>query len=409
MIRLLFAAAALLPVACSAQTQTQTSESQTGAATPDSTPPFTAETIGRFDSPFALAFLPDGRLLVSEKTGHIRLRATSGTVTDITGVPAVAYGGQGGLLDVTPAPDFATSGLIYWSYAEPRESGSSLALARGRLIESGGTARLDGVEVLWRAGSDGAGGQFGAAIAFDPDGRSLYLSPGERQRFTPAQDPDQALGKIVHLTLDGAPWPGNPGFGTVGGRWVIVTDPPKDSEAAKTAPGRRVPARRPNTTPAETWSSGHRNPYGLAFDDGGRLWEAEMGPQGGDEINLIRKGRNYGWPLASNGDNYDGVPIPDHRKGDGFEAPKAWWNPSISPGGIAVYRGQRFRGWQGSLLVAGLGSQTLIRLTLSGDRATKADQWDMGARIRDVAEAPDGSLWLIGDGDNAPLLRLSAK
>jgi glucose/arabinose dehydrogenase len=403
MIRLLLAAAgALTSVACSAQTQT-------AGATPNAAPPFAVETIGRFASPFALAFLPDGRLLVSEKAGRIKLRAANGQVTDVTGVPAVAAGGQGGLLDVAPAPDFAKSRLIYWSYSEPREDGSSLALARGRLTEAGGSAKLEGVEVIWRAGSDGAGGQFGAAIAFDPDGRSLYLASGERQRFTPAQDPDQALGKILHLTLDGAPWPGNPGFGTVGKKWIVVTDPPADSEKAKTAPGRRVPARRPNTTPAETWSTGHRNPYGLAFDDAGRLWEAEMGPRGGDEVNLIRKGRNYGWPLASNGDNYNGVPIPDHRKGDGFEAPKVWWNPSISPGGIAVYRGAMFKEWKGSLLVAGLGSAALFRLTIAGDTAAKADQWNMGTRIRDVAQAPDGSVWLIGDGSNAPLLRLTAK
>ena len=403
MIRLLLAAAGTLTsVACSAQTQT-------AGATPNAAPPFAVETIGRFASPFALAFLPDGRLLVSEKAGRIKLRGKDGQVTDVTGVPAVAAGGQGGLLDVAPAPDFAKSRVIYWSYSEPREDGSSLALARGRLAEAGGTAKLEGVEVIWRAGSDGAGGQFGAAIAFDPDGRSLYLASGERQRFTPAQDADQALGKILHLTLDGAPWPGNPGFGTVGKKWIIVTDPPADSEKAKTAPGRRVPARRPNTTPAETWSTGHRNPYGLAFDDAGRLWEAEMGPRGGDEVNLIKKGRNYGWPLASNGDNYNGVPIPDHRKGDGFEAPKVWWNPSISPGGIAVYRGAMFKEWKGSLLVAGLGSAALLRVTIAGDTATKADQWDMGTRIRDVAQAPDGSVWLIGDGSNAPLLRLTAK
>ena len=401
MIRLFFAAAALTATACSAQTQTK--------PRPSGGPPFKVETIGRFDSPFALAFLPDGRLLVSEKPGRIKIRAADGKVTSVAGVPAVAVGGQGGLLDVTPAPDFAKSRLIYWSYAEPRADGSSLALARGRLDEKGGAARLTNVQVLWRAGSDGAGGQFGAAIAFDPDGRSLYLSSGERQRFTPAQDPDQALGKILHLTLDGAPWPGNPGFGTVGKKWIIVTDPPKDSEEAKTAPGRRVPARRPNTTPAETWTTGHRNPYGLAFDDGGRLWEAEMGPRGGDEINLLKKGQNYGWPAASNGDNYNGVPIPDHKRGDGFQAPKVWWNPSISPGGIAVYRGAMFPDWKGSLLVAGLGAQALIRLTLTGDQAAKADQWDMGTRLRDVAQAPDGSVWLIGDGGGAPLLRLSPK
>lgn len=408
MIRILFAAVALVPAACSAADgRADRGKPQPSATVAASAVPFKTEAIGRFDSPFALAFLPDGRLLVTEKAGVMKLRSSDGSVVTIDGVPMVAQGGQGGLLDVAPAPDFATSRLVYWSYAEPRADGSSLALARGKLIEGGRRTRLTGVEVLWRAGSDGKGGQFGAAIAFAPDGRSLFLASGERQRFTPAQDPDQALGKIMHLTLDGAPWPGNPGIGKTGAKFVTVIDPPADSVAAKTAPGRRVPARRPNTTPAETWTTGHRNPYGLVFDAAGRLWEAEMGPQGGDEVNLLLAKRNYGWPDASNGDNYDGVPIPDHRSGDGFEAPEVWWNPSISPGGIAVYHGTLFKLWRGSLLVAALGGEALIRVALSGAQASKADQWSMGMRVRDVAEAPDGSVWLLGDGPDAKLLRLT--
>ena len=399
MIRYLFAAAALMPVACSV--------ADAPAQAADGAPPFRTETIGHFDSPFALAFLPDGRRLVTEKAGAMKLRSADGRVVSVTGVPKVAAGGQGGLLDVAPAPDFANSAMVYWSYAEARPNGSALALARGQLVASGGSARLANVEVIWRSGSAGAGGQFGATIAFAPDGRSLFLASGERQRFTPAQDPDQALGKIVRLRLDGAPWPGNPAAGKLGARFVTVIDPPADSVAAKTAPGRRVLARNPNTTPAETWTTGHRNPYGLAFDRAGRLWEAEMGPQGGDEVNLLLPGRNYGWPEASNGDNYNGVPIPDHASGDGFAAPKVWWNPSISPGGIVVYYGGMFPQWRGSLLVAGLGSQALLRVALNGAQASKADQWAMGLRIRDVAQAPDGSVWLIGDGSNAPLLRLT--
>ena len=407
MIRLILTAAALIPAACSAQVST--GQPQPGKAARAGGPPFKVETIGTFDAPFALAFLPDGRLLVTEKAGIIKLRAIDGTVTRVPGVRPVAAGGQGGLLDVAVAPDFATSGLVYWSYSEPRDRGSSLALARGKLVETGRQARLANVEVLWRAGSDGQGGQFGAAIAFAPDGRSLFLSSGERQRFTPAQDPDQALGKILHLTLDGAPWPGNPGIGKLGAKTIKVIDPPEDSVAAKTAPGRIVPARRPNTTPAETWTTGHRNPYGLAFDRAGRLWQAEMGPQGGDEVNLLLPGRNYGWPEASNGDNYNGVPIPDHKSGDGFQAPKVWSNPSISPGGIAVYYGAMFPEWRGSLLISGLGSAALLRVALSGAQAAKADQWDMGMRIRDVAVAADGAVWLLGDGSGAKLLRLTPR
>jgi glucose/arabinose dehydrogenase len=260
--------------------------------------------------------------------------------------------------------------------------------------------------VIWRDPAGGLGGQFGAIVVFSPDGRSLFLSSGERQRFTPAQDPNQPLGKILRLTLDGKPAPGNPWAGRAGAPTVLVTDPPRDTEAAKDAVGRRFTWPGPNLTPAETWSLGHRNPYGLAFDPAGRLWETEMGPRGGDELNLILPGRNYGWPNVSNGDNYDGVPIPDHRPGDGFEAPKLWWNPSISPTSLLIYSGKLFPQWKGSGLIGTLTGTGLIRVTLDGDRAEKAEQWDMGARIRFVGQGPDGAIYLLEDGSNGRLLRL---
>lgn len=402
---------AVLPIALLASASQGSADDRKPAPSPAAAAalPFDIAQIGRFESPFAIAFLPDGRLLVTEKAGAMKLRATDGTVIDVAGIPPVATVTQGGLLDVAVSPDFATSRQIYFTYSEPRTTGSSLALARGRLVEARGAARLANVKVLWRAGSDGQGGQFGAVIAFDPDGRSLFLTSGERQRFTPSQDPDQALGKILRLRLDGAPWPGNPGVGKVGKPFITVTDPPADSEAAKTAPGRRVAARRPNTTPAETWTTGHRNPYGLVFDAKGRLWETEMGPAGGDEVNLIVKGGNYGWPVVSNGDNYNGVPIPDHSRGDGFAAPKVWWNPSVAPAGTMIYKGSRFAAWRGSMLIGTLVGQALIRVTLTGNQAAKADQWNMGMRIRDVAEAPDGSVWIIADGSGAALMRLTPR
>jgi len=213
-----------------------------------------------------------------------------------------------------------------------------------------------------------------------PDGQSLFLSSGERQRFTPAQDPNQALGKILHLTLDGQPAPRNPWAGKPGAADALA--------------------------PAATWSTGHRNPYGLAFAPDGRLWEHEMGPRGGDEVNLILPGRNYGWSNASNGDNYDGTPIPDHKAGDGYEAPKVFWNPSISPSGLIVYTGPEFPQWKGSILMGAMSGEGLIRISLSGDTATKADQWKLDMRIRDVAQAPDGSVWLLQDGDGAKLMKL---
>ncbi len=377
----------------------------------------TIEKLGNFAEPFAMAFLPDGALLVTEKAGVLKLRAADGGVTSVSGVPAVAAGGQGGLLDVAIAPDFAQSHAIYLSFAEPRPGGSSLALARARLTGECVTHRtpwctwsLTDPQVIWRAGSDGKGGQYGATIAFAPDGKSLFLASGERQRFTPAQDPDQALGKIVHLTLDGRPWPGNPGAGKTGAATIGVIDPPANTGAAAGAPARQQPVDGPNTAPATAWSSGHRNPYGLAFDAGGRLWEVEMGPKGGDEVNLIVKGGNYGWPKASNGDNYDGSDIPDHRPGDGFEAPKLWWNPSISPGGMMIYAGALFPQWRGSMFVAALSGKGLIRIALDGDKARAAEQWDMGTRIRDVAQAPDGAIWLLEDGGrgaNGALMRLT--
>lgn len=338
----------------------------------ETAPPFAMQTIGQFEDPFAVAVLPDGSALITEKAGTIKLRRTNGTIATVTGAPKVLFDNQGGLLDIALAPDFARSKLVYISYAEPRPGGSSLALARGLFT---GTALVN-LQVLWRAGSDGVGGQFGANILFAPDGKSLYLSSGERQRFTPAQDPDQAIGKILHLTLDGKAAPGNP-QAMVGG------------------------------VRAETFSSGHRNPYGMVFAQDGKLWEVEMGPRGGDELNLILPGKNYGWPIVSNGDNYSGKPIPDHPSRPDLEAPKLWWNPSISPGGMIYYTGAMFPEFRGNLLIGALGGEALIRVALSGDTARVENQYKIGERVRDVAQGPDGAIWLLEDGGK--LVRLAKK
>jgi glucose/arabinose dehydrogenase len=189
-----------------------------------------------------------------------------------------------------------------------------------------------------------------------------------------------------------------------------VTDPPRDTVIARTAQARQLAAAQPNLTPAETWSTGHRNPYGLAFAPDGRLWEHEMGPRGGDEFNLIEPGRNYGWPVVSNGDNYDGVDIPDHSTDPRFTAPVLFWNPSISPSGLIFYSGRMFPAWRGSALMGALSGQALIRIAVDGAHARKAEQWDMGSRIRDVAQAPDGSVFLLedgGEGSGGRLLRLT--
>ena len=340
--------------------------------------PFNASLEGHFDNPFAIAFLPDGRLLVTEKPGHLKLRATDGSVADVAGVPAVDYGNQSGLLDVALAPDFASSHAIYLSYAEPGDGGSSLALARATLDTSTPQPRLSGLKVLWHQMPKGDGGQFGAVIAFSPDHQHLFLASGERQRKTPAQDPDQALGKILRFNLDGS----------------VPSDNPMASQGG---------AR------ALTWSTGHRNPYGLVFAPDGHLWENEMGPKGGDELNLIEPGKNYGWPNVSWGDDYDGTPIPKPKAGDGYQMPVLYWVPSISPGGSIIYTGSMFPQWDGDYLMGALSGQALVRVTLAGATAKKADQWDMGMRIRDIAQAPDGAIWLIQDGDNAQLMRLTPK
>jgi glucose/arabinose dehydrogenase len=403
-MRFITLALILVGTSCSAQPAAQQPQQPIAAAGDGranmemTKPPFAMAEMGRFQAPFALAFLPDGGLLVTEKAGVLKYRAANGTTTEVSGVPPVAVGGQGGLLDVALAPDFARSRTIYLSYAEPGPDGSQLALARAILAGESGSLRLDKLNVIWRSGSPGKGGQFGAVIAFAPDGKSLFLASGERQRFTPAQDENQALGKIMHLTLDGKPAPGNPMAGKAGAATVQVFDPPKNTGSAASAPAHTLPARQPNTTPAETWSSGHRNPYGLVFSSDGRLWDIEMGPKGGDELNLILPGRNYGWPEASNGDNYDGTPIPDHKPGDGFEPPKLWWNPSISPGGMIYYTGSMFPQYRGSLFIAALSGEGMLRVSLNGANAKAEDAWTFGARIRDIAQAPDGAIWVLEDG-----------
>ena len=343
---------------------------------PDSPPPFAIATIGQFDAPFAMAFLPGGALLVTEKAGRLQYRLGTSQVLAVQGVPTVATGGQGGLMGVAVAPDYPTSHAIYLTYSEgPDGQHSQLVLARGRLATAGERAAptLNDVQVLWRSGEPGPGGQFGAKIALAPDGRSLYLSSGERQRFSPAQEPDGKLGKILHLSLDGKPMPGT--------RDGILT-------------------------------MGHRNPYGLAFAADGTLWESEMGPKGGDELNVIVPGRNYGWPIVSNGDNYSGKPIPDHPSRPDLEAPKLWWNPSISPGGMMIYSGAMFPQYRGNAFLGALSGEALIRVTLSGTTARPAEQWTMGTRIRDVKQAPDGSIWLLEDGTKGAggkLMRLTPK
>jgi glucose/arabinose dehydrogenase len=344
--------------------------------------PFTVTEVATFDAPWALAFLPGsglpltGMALVTEKGGKLWLVDTaSGRKQEVSGVPGVKVAGQGGLGDVVAHPDFAGNQRIYLSFAEPGPGGTSgAALGYGRLILGQGAPRLEGFKVIWRQTPKVAGdGHFGHRLVFAKDG-TMFLSSSDRQKMTPAQDLGSDLGKIVHLTSEGQPVPG-PWAGR-GGR------------------------------AASYYSMGHRNVLGLDLAPDGRLWASEMGPQGGDEVNLILPGRNYGWPRASYGSHYGGEDIPDDHAGQRFEEPKVWWNPSISPAGLIIYTGDLFPQWKGDALIPALSGEAFIRVDVDGDKASKATQWAMNARIRAVDQGPRGEVYLLQDGDGAKLLRL---
>ncbi len=400
------AKAALLLSSASAMALAQVN---VGEQKPEASLPFTMTTVATFKLPWRVAFLPDGRMLVTEKVGPVWLVSQKGEKIQVENTPAVYYQGQNGMHGIFLSPKYATDKSVYLTYAEPGDYGGGLALARAKLNVTATSAKLENYEVLWRQMPKGKGGQEGAQIAFSPDGKYLFLAVGDRQRMTPAQDPDQPVGKILRLTLDGKPAPGNPMAGKTGASTIPLIDPPRDTEAAKTTkvvstytfPG-------PNTTPAETWASGVRTPYGLAFSPAGELWEVEHGPLGGDELNLIEKGKNYGWPLVSYGDNYNRVPIakPDSRPD--LAKPVLYWVPVIAPGNLMFYTGAKtFPQWNGSGFVSGMATKALVRVIFDGHGGAKtAERWDVGHRIRDVEEAADGSLWMLEDADPGALIHV---
>jgi aldose sugar dehydrogenase len=372
--------------------------------------PFTVTQIATLSLPWKIAFLPDGRMLITEKVGGLQLVTQQGAKTPVANAPAVLWQGQGGMLGVYLSPHYAKDHFVYLTYSEPGEpGGSSLALARAQLKIGKDAASLEGLNVIWRDGERGEGGQFGAEVAFSPDSKYLFLTVGDRQRMTPAQDPNQPLGKILRLTLDGKPAPGNPMAGKTGAATVPVIDPPSDTEAAKTAPVvRTYTFPGPNLTPSETWAAGVRTPYGLAFAPDGKLWELEHGPRGGDELNLVEPGKNFGWPLVSYGVNYNGVPIPSPDTRPDLAKPVIYWVPIIAPGNLMFYKGAMFPQWNGSAFISGLASKALIRITFDGKGgAQTAERWDVGRRVRDVEVAPDGALWMIEDANPGGLFRLT--
>jgi glucose/arabinose dehydrogenase len=380
-----------------------------GSIAPAAEKPFTITRVAEFDLPWRMAFLPDARMLVTEKPGRLFLATSQGQKSEVKGVPPVHFEMQNGLLGVYLSPTYRQSQDIYLTYSEPGDEPgtSSLALARATL-ELKREPILRDLEVIWRDPIKGRGGQVGATIAFSPDGKLLYLTAGERQRFSPAQDPNQPAGKILRLTLDGKPAPGNPLAGKRGASNVDVIDPAANTEDAKTAPVvRTFTFKGANLTPSETWSSGHRTPYGLAFAPDGRLWEIEHGPRGGDELNLIEPGKNYGWPLVSYAANYDGTPIPNPDSRPDLTKPVIYWTPVIAPGNLMFYSGSLFTNWKGSAFTGGLVSNTLNRIIIDGAEARPAERWPLNFRVRDVEEAPDGALWLLEDASPGGLYRLA--
>lgn len=365
-------------VSTPAPSPTTVTPSPSPSASPTATPITGVQATGvaTFASPWAMAFLPDGRALVTEKGGTLRIVTQAGVKSaPLGGVPTVAAGGQGGLLDIALHPNFASNALVYLSFSESGTGGSGLAVARGTLVEDAAGPRLTGVSTIWRQAPKVSGsGHFGGRMAFAPDG-TLYVTAGERQRGSPAQDMTQTLGKIIRINADGSIPADNPFVSIAGAR-------------------------------TEIWSLGHRNPYGLTFDSAGRLWEHEMGPEGGDEFNLVTRGGNYGWPNVSNGQDYGGGNIPDHAPGDGYVAPLLSWTPVIAPGGMILYSGNLFAAWRGDAIIAGLVSQGLVRVRFTPTSAVEQQRIALGARIREVEQGPDGAIWVLEDSSSGRLLRL---
>ncbi|MFN3818701.1 PQQ-dependent sugar dehydrogenase [Blastomonas sp.] len=384
----LSAALPLILIACTSSEEAVASgdnETEVAAISPVDRLPFQTSQVAAFDEPWAMTFLPDGRALVTEKKGVLKLVSfgADGTpsMVDVSGTPKVAYGGQGGLGDVVLSPDFTNDGYVYLSYAEAGDGDTSgAAVARAKMVTAAdGSASLNDMQVIWRQEPKVSGkGHYGHRIAFGPDGM-MYISSGERQKFDPAQDLDQNLGKVVRLTPTGG----------------IPSDNPMYNQG-------RIKA--------QIWSYGHRNPLGIAFDPSGNLWVSEMGPKGGDEFNLVKRNQNYGYPKVSNGDHYDGKEIPDHSPDDGFTAPKLSWTPVISPSSLMIYTGDMFPAWKNSAFIGALSGQALVRVKLNGENAEKADNWPMEARIREVEQGPDGAIWVLEDGgrgSNGRLLKLT--
>ncbi len=364
--------------------QTPTTPDQTRAcAAQPATEIEVTELTDDLEHPWAVEPLPDGALLVTERPGRMRVVSSTGDVGEpITGLPEVAARGQGGLLDVELAPDFATSRVIYWSFSEPREGGNGTSVARGVLSED--RRRLDDVRVIFRSEPTYDGDKhFGSRLLFGPDGH-LFMTLGERSDLETrpqAQQLNSHLGKLLRLTPEGQPAPGNPFQGQTDAR-------------------------------PEIWTLGHRNVQAAAFDAQGRLWVVDHGPQGGDEVNLIEAGQNYGWPLVTFGEEYSGDPVPNAVTTlEGYVDPIYYWDPVIAPSGAVFHSGEGVPGWRGNLFVGALRDEALVRLVLEGDRVVGEERLltDREERIRDVKEGAGGVLYVVTDDDDGELLRIAPR
>ncbi len=344
--------------------------------------PFTVTEKSTFNEPWAMAFLPGtDQALVTEKSGKLMLWQEGRASREVAGAPKVAYGGQGGFGDVVLSPRFADDGLVYLSWAEAGPDDTrGAAVGRGKLvIGADGAARIEGLNVIWRQFPKVKGrGHYSHRIVFSPDGKYLFITSGDRQKMTPAQDMTGNLGKIVRLLPDGS----------------VPADNPWAASGGVTA---------------HIWSLGHRNLLGMQFDAKGRLWDLEHGPAGGDELNLVKPRSNYGWPLVSNGDHYDGRAIARHSTRPDLVPPAISWNPVIAPGQFIFYKGRQFPEWRGVAIIAALGAQSLVLVRIEGDKAYEQVRYNMDARIRAIAERTDGSIWVLEDGAGGRLLKLSPR
>lgn len=342
----------------------------------------TATELAVFNSPWAMTVLTNDQMLVTTKPGKIWLVGTSGEKIELSGVPKAAVGGQGGLGDIVPHPDFGKNQTVYLSYVESNDNGATRGSVVVRAtLDTTSEPKLTNIEKVWTQLPKTSGrGHFSHKIAFGPKGTKhdgkLFITSGDRQQQTPAQDWDKALGKIIRLNEDGS----------------VPSDNPYQNKG---------------DLAKSFWTVGHRNLLGISFDTQGKLWSHEMGPKHGDELNLIEAGKNYGWPVVSNGNNYNGGIIPNHNTRPEFEAPKAYWVPSIAPSGLVIYSGKMFPKFNGNAFIGGLVSRALIRVEINGGTAKEAERFEWGKRIREVEQAPDGALYVLEDKEGGRLLRLA--